>query len=51
MKKFGLLDKIPLSFRKKNGMNDGNEKNSTATGGEEDEEEQADVGLGELGQK
>lgn len=38
MKKYGLLDKIPNSFKKKSGLGEGgNEKNSTATGGEEEE--------------
>ena len=37
MKKYGLLDKIPSSFKKKANAEGGNEKNSTATGGEENE--------------
>jgi len=38
MKKYGLLDKIPTSFKKKTNAEGGNEKNSTATtGGEEGE--------------
>jgi len=35
MKKYGLLDKIPSSFKKKTNPEGGNEKNSTATGGED----------------
>jgi hypothetical protein len=36
MKKYGLLDKIPNAFKKKGGLGEGgNEKNSTATGGED----------------
>lgn len=38
MKKYGLLDKIPSSFKKKTNLEGGNEKNSTATGGEEGEQ-------------
>jgi hypothetical protein len=37
MKKYGLLDKIPSSFKKKTNAEGGNEKNSTATGGEDGE--------------
>lgn len=45
MKKFGLLDKIPRQFIKKNQMAEGesNAKNSTATGGDDDEEDLPDV--------
>lgn len=45
MKKFGLLDKIPRQFLKKNQMAEGesNAKNSTATGGDDDEEDLPDV--------
>lgn len=45
MKKYGILDKIPTSFRKKRSstMAEGNEKNSTATGGDFSESELPDV--------
>lgn len=36
MKKYGLLDKIPSAFKKKGSLAEGgNEKNSTATGGDD----------------
>ena len=37
MKKYGLLDKIPNSFKKKSGLGEGGKENSTATTGEEEE--------------
>jgi serine/threonine protein kinase len=44
MKKYGLLDKIPSVFKKKNNLAEiGTEKNSTATGGEASESEFPDV--------
>jgi hypothetical protein len=42
MKKYGLLDKIPSSFKKKTNAEGGNEKNSTATGGEDAAEQTGD---------
>jgi hypothetical protein len=46
MKKYGLLDKIPSAFKKKSSLNEGgNEKNSTATGGEASESELPDVNI------
>ena len=51
MKKFGLLDKIPRQFLKKNQMTEDQSmaKNSTATGG--DEEDLPNVDPEELGRK
>ena len=46
MKKYGILDKIPTNFikkRKSTVTEAGNEKNSTATGGEASESELPDV--------
>ena len=47
MKKYGLLDKIPTAFKKKSSLvaELGNEKNSTATGGEASESDMPDVNI------